>query len=372
MKKLFGNELCNTGRQIEFDIAKTICILGMVFVHCFEVLAAPGVEEGAAYYVMVIVLDALFGAATFMGSMGLGLAYSWKDNDDYAAAIIKRGLLIFLFGYLLGFCRYGLPDFLFLRNDPDFSIGDIIADIMMDDIMQFAGLALMLFGLLKKLKLSDMCIGIVAVLLSIVGSFVRLISFENMLLGEGVGLFIGAYDAYGTDNIGCFPIFNWFIIVVGGFLYGKLLMRCKNVHKYYSIALPISAVIIGVYLAIAIPNKLGMMNGNIFYYYHMTTFDAVICLIGMVFATSMYHFISLALSSKVKKVISRISSNINRIYCIHWVIIGFIDTIAIAKKFEGFSTGIVFIIGCIIFVVANILAEIYTRYRERKSLAKTN
>lgn len=122
MKTLFGNELCNTGRQIEFDIAKAVCILGMVFVHCFESLIAPATEEGLAYYVMTVVLDALFGAATFMLAMGLGISYSWKNDDSYPLTTIKRGIKIFICGYILGFIRDGLPSWIFYRNMPDFSL----------------------------------------------------------------------------------------------------------------------------------------------------------------------------------------------------------------------------------------------------------
>ena len=370
MKSLFGSELCNTGRQIEFDIAKAVCILGMVFVHCFEELSTPAAEESLAGYIMIIALDAIFGAATFMSSMGLGIAYGLKDGQDMSAKLMKRGVEIFVIAYVLGFIRYGLPGLIFLRDSmpADYGVPLIVGiamDSVINDILQFAGLALFLFGLLKKLKLSDKGVFIVALVMSVIGSFVRFIYIDDYFLCNGIGLFVGTIYDLEYDAGGIFPLFNWFIFVVGGYLYGKALQRCKDINKYYKITLPISFAIIAVYCLICIPNRFGMMNENIFHYYQMTTLDAIICFIGMIFATSVYHFISLVLGDKVKKVIQTISTNINSVYCIHWVIIGFIDCYFVSKGF-GLSTPLIFIVGCAIYIVANILAVIYKKFKNRK------
>ncbi|MCQ2545621.1 MAG: heparan-alpha-glucosaminide N-acetyltransferase domain-containing protein, partial [Clostridia bacterium] len=104
--KLFGKEEINTSRQFEFDMAKAVCILGMVFVHCFETLSCGDAEGGVTYYIFVIVLDAIFGAGTFMICMGLGITYSWKDNAD---KLLRRGAIIFVLGYVLNIVRDALP-----------------------------------------------------------------------------------------------------------------------------------------------------------------------------------------------------------------------------------------------------------------------
>lgn len=369
MKDLFSKELCNTGRQIEFDIAKAVCILGMVFVHCFEQLALPVTEESSAYYIMTIVLDALFGAATFMGAMGLGIAYSLKDEREGGKILMSRGVKIFILGYVLGFVRYGLPAWLFgAYSDKPIKI---IYVSLTCDIMPFAGLALLLLGLFKWLKVSDKGIFGVALGMSVLGSFIRFIPVEDPIVSMLLGDFIGTRCTFNELYSACFPVPTWFIFVVGGYLYGKALRHCKDVHKYYKIILPVSALILAIYLAVAIPNGLGMMNENILYYYQMTTFDALFCFIGMVFVTSVYHFISLILGDKVKKVIQSISSNINRVYCIHWVIIGFLDMYLISKGDTfGLSTPLVFVLGCIIYIVSNLLAALYTKYNKKKEVYK--
>ena len=235
MKGLFGKELCNTGRQFEFDFAKAVCILGMVFVHCFEELTAPETEATASYYIMTIVLDAIFGAATFMGSMGLGIAYSMQDREDFGQALMKRGIYIFIAAYVLNLFRFALPSLAFSGRLPDYSAKVFLVELLVNDIMQFAGLALFLFGLLKKLKLSDKAVLLVAVAMSAVGSFVRLIPVYESLPATISGLFIGVYDQVYFESCGVFPLLNWFIIVIEGYFYGKLLRHCKDTHKFYKI-----------------------------------------------------------------------------------------------------------------------------------------
>ena len=363
MKQLFGPEEVNKGRQIEFDIAKAVCILGMVFVHCFEELTFSGSDPtGIASYIMVIVLDAIFGAATFMASMGLGIAYSWKgDADSY----IKRGFKILILGYALNFLRWTIPFSIFLIPEKMTAFETIVVYGLNNDIMQFAGLALMLFGFLKKIKLSDLAITAIAVGMSVIGSFFRFVTFNSTFIDQITAMFFGITDEY---EYACayFPLFNWFIIVVCGYLYGKALRRCKDLKKYYAIALPVSAVILAVYMIIAIPNRMGLMNDDIFHYYFMTTIEVPVCLIGMIFATSVYHYISLIMSDKVKHLIYKISNNINTTYCIHWIIIGWISTFMEMETISWLSDAGVFIFGAILFVIANILAELFQRAKKKR------
>lgn len=365
MTKLFGKEEVNISRQFEFDFAKAVCILGMVFVHCFEEISdAAATEGGTFYYIMVIVLDSIFGAGTFMTAMGLGIAYSWKNDAD---KIIKRGIKIFLIAYLLNAMREGIPHTLLVLIGKK-EISELTTAFLCNDIMQFAGLALLLFGILKKLKFSDLAVFLTALGMSAIGSFVRFLNFENEFANIIAGLFIGTNTPWDIDASACFPLFNWFIIVIIGYLYGKAIRRCKDINRYYAISTPVSGVILAAYMAIAIPNGLGMMNEDILYYYQFATPNALVLFTGMVFATGLYHFIALPFNDKVKKVITRISSNINRIYCVHWVMIGWIGSAFVLFDYEGIDDIMVAVLGIIIFIASNLIAEAYTRSLEKKKL----
>jgi len=365
MRNLFGKDEVNTGRQFEFDMAKAICILGMVFVHSFEEFVweydAMGPVATAVFFVVVIVLDVIFGAGTFMGCMGMGIAYSEGMTPK---ALMKRGLKLFGLAYLLNFLRDGLPS-LILCLAFDFDLNYALMLTLVVDILMFAGLSMMLFGFLKSRKLSDWVILGIALAMSVVGSFVRFIYTGNYITEELLGLFIGTGNSYMEEYMSSFPLFNWFIIVVAGYLYGKLLRRCKNTEKYYAIALPVSGVLLAVYMVIAIPNRLGMMTLDIIYYYHFTTLDGVILFLGMIFATSLYHFIGKLIPENGKKVIRRLSSNINTVYVIHWIMLGWIYAVLLVLD-TGMGVALASLFAVVIYLASNFLADLSLKRKKKK------
>lgn len=318
MKILNSNEV-NTGRQIEADIAKAICIVGMVLVHMYEEFEAPFLDTGFQN-ALVNVIQTLVGAPCFMFCMGLGISYTKNNSGD---DLLKRGFQILLIGYTLNFVRGSIlyPICAAIRHYPTSEIiyGTYIR-FMENDILQFAGMALIIMGLLKKLKLDNKKILLVSVGLSIIGSFVRFVSV-NPYLDYPLGLFIGTYDVEADMVRTYFPSFNWLIFVCAGNVYGDILKRVEDKKKFYGIFVPVFGVIVAIYLLFAIPNQIGMINPDLKWYYHLTTFDACFSIMSCVAILGIYYFISLVLPEIIKKFLTSVSRNINRIYCIHWVIL---------------------------------------------------
>jgi len=367
--KLFSKNETNTGRQFEFDLAKAICIFGMVFVHCFEEFPVAFSADGSLlYYALVIVLDAIFGAGTFMTCMGVGISYS-KNNDP--TSLMKRGITIFILSFILNIARFTIPGLIYLFGDDfDYALTYLVGVTVCCDIMQFAGLALFFFGFLKKIKVPDIGIGIIALVMSIAGSFIRFIPSDSILGTAFAGTVVGVVMSVEADVYACFPLLNWFIIVVFGYFYGQLLRKCENKDKLYAFATPIAGTIIAVYLAIAIPNELGMMSGNIIDYYQMTTPEMLIIMCGSVFACGLYYFVSKLFSDRAMNFITGLSRNINKTYCIHWVLIGWITTFVWLNEDITFSTWIVAIFALVIYVVSSFLAEVYRKYKDKKKAEK--
>lgn len=366
MKFLSKNEI-NTGRQFEFDLAKAICIFGMVFVHCLEDFPLTGGGYGGTlYYLFVIVLDAVFGAGTFMTCLGVGLTYTNKNKPN---DFIKRGITTFLLGYLLNLIRFVLPFSAYLVTGEETLtlVKYLISCFLLTDIMQFAGLAFLLFGLLKKIKVPDWGIATIAVVMSIIGSFVRFINVDNIFVSEFLGLFVGVinpneiYEYYAT-----FPLLNWFIFVVFGYFFGKAVRRLENTNKFYCVSGVVSGIIVAIYMAIAIPNKIGMLSGDLISYNQMTTWEALIIMLGAVFAFSLYHYVSKMFNDKFKKFVTGLSTNINKTYCIHWVFIGFGDLIFWSFFEEGLEMYIIIPMALAIYIISSLLAEVVKRKQDKK------
>lgn len=367
LKNLFTNEEVNTSRQIEFDIAKAVCIIFMIIIHCAEQLCdATIIENGSIYYILVVVLDAIFGAGTFMSCMGLGIAYGKKVEPD---KLICRGCVLLLAGFVLNIFRSTIPYFIdVIAGVEEWSITSMISYTLENDILQFAGLALMLFGLLKKLNFSDLMIFIISLGMSIVGTLIRFIDFGNIIVNQVIGFFIGTINIQTNAINSNFSLFNWFIIVVLGYLYAKKLRYCSDINRYYKIALPLSAIFLAIYMIIAIPNRIGMMNGDLKYFYIFSTPNAIILFLGMVFVTSLYHFIGKLFNNNIISIVINISNNLTAIYVFQWIIIGFLELIIVDLCKYKITNEITFVIIGIVVNIISIMLGKYTSKWFRKTL----
>lgn len=357
--KLFSQNEIHTGRQIEVDIAKFICLIGLVIVHSFEILVSYSETSSAMQYIIVYVLDFIFGAGTFMFCMGIGIAYSSHNSP---AQLMKRGIRIFLLGYLLNvFCSLF---YLFPLGDP---MG-FVYNVFGLDIMQFAGLALLLFGFLQYIKLPDWGIAAVAVGLSVGGSFIYAWDTGSHALNLSLGLFIGTFD-YELMTGGIFPLFNWFIFVVAGYFFAKLLRRCEDKGKLYLYFSGVSAAILAAYMVIAIPNRLGMM-GSVLHFHHMKTYEAVVCIAGALFALGIYYALSHVLSPKVQALIERVSRNINTIYCLQWVTIAWTFPWLIITGHNDLPDAVILLMGVAVFLFCAVAARCYSSRKQKRGAKK--
>ena len=347
MRNIFVKEEVNTARQIEFDIAKVLCIILMIFIHCFEQFGCfSDCTSHPLYYAIVIVMDALFCASVFVGSMGLGMAYSKAQNPE---DIMRRGVRLFIAGYALNILRSTI-DVVFSSFGIT-SWNDTLIYIFESDILQFAGLSFILFGFLKKIKCSDLMVFIIALGMSAVGSFVRFIDLGNVHINQLVGLFIGTFDPVLEEETACFPLFNWFILVVICYLYAKKLRHCNNKDRYYSMTLLLSGAIVGAYMLYAIPNRYGMLSNTLLYFYNFSTYNVLILFSGIIFLTSVYHFVLKLISERLINKIFLTSSNLTPIYFVQWIIIGNMYSIFEYLELESIHLStIIFIAVCVIVI----------------------
>ncbi len=181
-------------------------------------------------------------------------------------------------------------------------------------ILAFAGMAFMLTGVLKKLKVQTRGIVIVSIILSIIGWIARFHDFGSNVANLIAGYFIGSAGGFTA-----FPLFNWFIFPAAGLLFGEYYMRCNDKKKFLSLW-PAGLVISIAYFVISwfIPN--GFLS-EMHLYWFMTTYDAMFCLICIYGVIGACLLISEHLPDGAIKFFSKTSSNLNTIYVIQWFII---------------------------------------------------
>lgn len=314
MKELFSNQSVNGGRQVELDLAKYLSLFFMILVHCFMVSSlfandfSIPVRRGIGQ-----LAGGPFSAPVFMFAMGVGMVYS---GNHFPAYLIRRGIKLMLLGLVVNIGEFFLPHFLadnLLGKGDLFPIAGGLL-LFCVDILAFAGLALILTGLLKKLNLSSGQVAAMAFVLSAIGSLVRFHDFGNDVINLTAGYLIGSAGGFTA-----FPLFNWFLFPAVGMLCGEYYIRCNDKKKLLCLW-PLGLAVSTAYFVISwfIP---GGFLSEIHHYYFLTTIDALFCLMCIYGIIGLCYSVSLFLSDPARRFISRVSKNLNAIYVIQWFLI---------------------------------------------------
>ena len=313
-KKLFSDQKINTGRQLEMDLAKCMSIVFMIFLHCLMV--TTGFNNNISPYMNRAIAQLLggpFAAPVFMFSMGVGIVYSRNQEPGY---LIKRGIKQMIIGIAVNIGEFFLPHFLAGELLGRWDIFPIAAGLLLFcvDILAFAGMAMILIGVFKSLKLSATHMVMIAVVMSVAGSFLRFTDFGNNILNMLFGYFIGSAGGFTA-----FPLFNWILFPTAGILFGEYYIRCED-KKRLLCAWPVALLISVSYFVISwfIPNGFLSETHN---YYFMTTIDALFCLICDYGVIGFWYLIFRHLPEGVTAFFSKVSSYVDVIYIVQWYLI---------------------------------------------------
>ncbi|MCQ2398647.1 MAG: DUF1624 domain-containing protein [Sphaerochaetaceae bacterium] len=352
----FSKEEVNTGRQPEIDVVKGILILGLMIVHCFTEIFPQ--ESGPVAFFFVILCSNFIGAALFMLIMGMSSMYSKHGSPE---DMLRRGFGLLTFAALLNILRVGLPNSIAYLINGEKSYLLNFALIIGNDIMWFAGLAFLTGGLLRRGKLNDMKMLIVAVVMSIAGYFLKGVGTGNYGIDQLLG------HIWGTKTESCFPLFNWFVFFTVGRLYGTLYRHLKDKREWSKKILPIGLVISVVYVIIATnPDQkvFVLFNDDPIGLYWMAPLDAVFCLVGGITALALACLV-------VKKdgpvFLTFIGRNLNKFYCVSWVIINFVATVIRIIGVWGKTGSLVTVAVCsFVIVLTYLIVLLYKKSLEEK------
>lgn len=358
---LFSDKKINTGRQVEFDIAKALSIIFMIFVH--TLIVASYFPSSVTHIYSHVVDDILGGpcaAPVFMFCMGIGVVYSRHSQWNI---MIKRGVKLLILSILVDVAEFVIPHFLsgVLLNRWDlFGVyGGLI--LFYVDILDFAGLSFIILGLFKKWDLSNKQMLIIAVSLSLIGSFARFVDFDNNILNVFFGFFIGT-----TTNFTAFPLFNWIIFPISGILYGNYFVQAKDKSKFFKFW-PVFIIIPLLYFIYTciIPNTFLIDDGH---YYYMTLIDACFVLLYIHGNIGFCYWVSKLLPEKIIGFMSILSRNINSIYIAQWFLIPvLVILIYFANQPIIFNDLSISLIAVLIIALSTVLALLNQKFLKKKS-----
>lgn len=314
MKNLFSNERVNSGRQVELDLAKCFAIFYMILLHCLMVTS--GFANDVSLFMQRGIgqlLGAPFAAPVFMFAMGVGMVYSRNQEPVY---LIRRGIRLMLLGLVVNIGEFFLPHFLAGKLLDKWDIFPIAGGLLLFcvDILAFAGMAMILIGVLKKLNMSARQMVVVAIILSVIGWLVRFHDFGSNVANLIAGYFVGSAGGFTA-----FPLFPWFIFPAAGLLFGEYYIRCNDKKKFLRLW-PLALVVSVAYFVASWSMPEGFLSET-HHYYFMTTVDAAFCLICNYGVVGNCCFLSELLPESALKFFSKTSSDLNSIYVIQWFLI---------------------------------------------------
>ncbi len=328
-------QIINFKRQNFLDIAKAFSIFTMIYVHVLEncgiisETAMPDPKNAVLSTLMEKIFGGVLSAPVFMFCMGIGIAYSKRQNIRY---FFSRGKKLFLQGWLLNIARDVIPMVLIwlIKRDPEI-ISIIIYNAFSIDILHLAGTAFLLYALLTKLRLSDKRILIFSVFMSAVGSFIREFDTGSYFTSVLTGCFFGCnHDNYLTS----FPLFNWFIFIAAGKYFGEYLKRCDDVKALFRKIMAPSSVFFLFYSFFGLKYHFGMFGESPSLYYHMHTIDALYAISAVFTLFGSTVFLSDRLPEKVLNIVGILSKNLNYVYILQWMLVGWIIESILGKGFN--------------------------------------
>ena len=366
MDKIFSKETINNGRQPELDLAKAVLIFCLALIHC-TIECTP--EEQLAHGIPFL-FDSVIGgplsAPMFMFAMGIGMVYTKRHAPgDY----VRRGIRIGITGYALNICRFLFP-FLagyLLTGDIEKYIEPLPYRVLGNDMLQFAALAMIMIALFVRFHLSNGAMLLVCLVMSVLGTFLNGVDAGSPAGNIILGYLIGTEDPAGAV-ISDFPLLNWLIVPVSGYIFGGLLRHVKNKNLFYGILSTAGVLVCMAYFPPAILGGFGMFGEGQNCYYHIVTTDVLVSIAAAFGILGIYHVIVPHLSKKVTGCIEEISRNINTVYCIHWVFVIWITNVFlyILRGTQELSTPVTLLIGTGISIVSIAAAHFWSEAKRNK------
>lgn len=362
--KIFSDNEINAGRQKELDLARAFIIFFLALIHVtIECTSDEGLTSGIPY-LFDTVIGGPFSAPMYMFVMGIGMVYTSKNTSWNH---FTRGVKIFTFGYLLNICRFLIPYSIGYAVTGDYStyIEPLIYKVLGNDILTFGGLAMMIIALFIKLRLSKLVMLIIATVTCVLGTALNGVDVVSPLGNIFLGYIIGTEDAAGMV-LSYFPVFNWLMFPVCGYIFGLMLKRVKNKNLFYLLfSLPAIIVAI-VYFSLGIYYEVGMFGEGQNGYYHMIFSDVIASLSLTMGMIGVYYAISKVLPKKIENIAVNISKNITSVYCIHWVLISFIVNVwmYIARGTTLLTSWQIVCLGSAISILSIVIAHYFRKFRE--------
>lgn len=309
-------------RLLSIDLARGLAVFFMIAVHTLEVFANEEVKH-SLFGQIIAFLGGPPAAPVFMMLMGFSFIYSKKSE---LKPKLLRGFKIFLSGYVLNILRGVIP----FKISTYFEM-DIVKSFPLEklneytilttiDILQFAGIALMMMALIQEFKINKYIILFTAFLISMLSPFLWGITLNIPVIDQILELFWGDQPIGFSfiENKIAFPVFPWLAFPLLGMFLGNTMKNSTNQSLTFKNFGIIGMLVLLIGAAISFSNIDYHFND----YYHSRQ-GAMILMCG--FVIFWLYFNQLILDkipmNKFFELLFKWSNGVTNIYFVQWIII---------------------------------------------------
>lgn len=313
------NEKLNSGRQLELDLAKTVVIVNLAVIHTVIECSTDQVLAHGFPYFYDSIIGGPLAAPMFLFAMGIGFVYTKRQT---AKDFLIRGLKLGLVAFCLNLLRFFLPfvtGFL-ITGDREQYLQPLFYRVFGNDVLQFATICLLFMALIKKLKIPDFLLVLMALVMRLAGDFLLNVDTGSQILNVILGHFVGIEDAP-EMVFSDFPFLLWFMVPVSGYIFAKKLITCTDKRKFYLVCSLPCLIFAVFWFAKGISNTTGMFDEGQNAYYHMKTPDMISAICAAIAVLGIYFWLVKIFPQKLMNGVVKISSAITYVYCIQWIIV---------------------------------------------------
>ncbi len=313
------------GRRKELDLIRGFAVVCVLAVHLFyTIYAKADVPTDLFSRGMKTLAYSSVGTQTFMFILGMNTVLSKNATPN---KLFKRGLLFFLLSWPFQIVFIMLPYLVCYGRVMSFKVAfGEINWLIPDEILAFSGLAFMFIALAEKLKIKDWMLAVIAVILSVLNTFLSI----KCPLDTTANLFPNSFLSiiYFTSQLGGFPFMGWIIFPVFGRIFMNMLKKTEDENKFFKICGLVGfGMLIVVYYLSKIIFKTGPLVSDFTTeeaYCRMSVVHAFANIFAVVAWISFGYFIVRKVPEKVFLFFQRWSRNITSAYSVSWVIINYI------------------------------------------------
>ncbi len=350
MKEKFISLFYSPERNQTADLLKGFAVLFMIQVHITENFLQVSIAE-KTFGAVSLFLGGTPAAPVFMVVMGYFLSLR-KELLYY----IERGTILFLGGILLNIGLNFQYLILYFQNQ---IIGENPLEyIFAVDILPFAGLSLIIIGLLKEVFGGRYYLYLITGLLSaFISEYLpNLPENSNIYLQYLLSFF------YGCTDWSYFPIFPWLIYPLIGFSFKlfKYKVRLKNVYQIVFAALAI--VVIFAYRSL---QQVIVLDE---YYHHgilLALWNIAFIIVWLFIVDKFENYLG---NNPILIFIKWVGKNVTPIYVFQWLIIGNLAMIFYDSKDEYQF----FLWFFIVLILTSLLTYLYERNQLKRLSVRTN